>query len=1101
MTFRCQEELPVSDQFKNYSVQRECAYQAQIVTLFREKIGYEYLGCLQYPKGANHNCFGESNTPFRESELREFLVSRVSSNGIRVYTDSQIDEVLRQIRAAVSLTGKHPGALIDQNTSVYEMMISGVKAKPSQDENERDVMPFDFVNPHANIFSFAEEVSYNDQLTGHGARPDIVIYINGFAIAVIELKRSIVSIDEAIKQQLSNQCDLIPSFFTTVQFSVVANESDGFRYATIATPKKFWCAYKRDTNETGVKLSDKEAFTDFFEKTRIINFLRYGILTDGGIKKIMRPHQFHALNAAIPRLRTKKSGVIWHSQGSGKSLTMIWLASYIRANFEDPRVLIITDRTELDMQIKANFNRAGDTIHHATSQYDLLNTLKNGTEWLICSLIHKFGRHRGADGSEVVGDDNAPIPLDKYLEELKRMIAEKFGSDFKAKGKNIFVFVDECHRTQGGKLHDAMKAVMGQDVMLIGFTGTPLLSKDKKTDYNSVKDASEIKFGSYIHKYLHKQAVEDKVILDLQYEGRDVDQQITEKEKLDAKKEEITRGLDEARRNAIEDRWATLERVYSSKDRIERIGYSILDDMAKYPLNTSWCNAMLVAGNIECAYKYYDFFQNKCSDTRLKGRCAVVTSYEPSDYDLRKKTASVEIEASEKFKHDMAEQAFKNAGVRDASFYEQWAKDAFIKKPGQMKLLIVVDKLLTGFDAPCATFLYIDKDMKDHNLFQAICRVNRLGVNIKDGSGSIIPTHKEWGRIVDFKHLFAKITDAVTNFNDGNGGLGGFDKVDVEGLLSDYIAKGKEKLHISEEAYDSLKASWKDMSRDEVVDSYITDDQEIPAKERRQLLYKITGALVVAYSNMADYLGKAGYSSKDIDALHDKVTEARNLNLLIKQKSGDYFDPREKDPEMRALLDRFISASEADVIVPATADFSFLDLIDENSDSASIEEKSMTQGGCNAKAVAEIIEGKARSVINSWHGKDPQAYARFSERLQALLDEAKRETINYAEKMRRLIAFVKELKSGETRFPGEINTKLKRVLWNNKDSWCRYDDETDQIHLINRIAEIIYEDAPANWKDTSLPSSDMVKSYLNGTVNGITNEQLYTLFNLCVQNA
>lgn len=207
-----------------------------------------------------------------------------------------------------------------------------------------------------------------------------------------------------------------------------------------------------------------------------------------------------------------------------------------------------------------------------------------------------------------------------------------------------------------------MRAILGDNVMLIGFTGTPLLKDQKQSkkyekEYQKISKLSEVRFGSFIHMYLHKQAVEDGVILDLQYEGRDVEQRISDKDKLDDKLANITAGLDEESKLAVEGRWATMQRIFSSKERIERIGWSVLDDMAKYPMTESWANAMLVAGNIEAAYKYYDFFQNQSSDTTLKNRCAVVTSYDPSVNDLRKKTTDPNIEHSEKFKFDMAKQA------------------------------------------------------------------------------------------------------------------------------------------------------------------------------------------------------------------------------------------------------------------------------------------------------------------------------------------------------------------------------------------------------------------------------------------------------------
>ncbi len=1090
---------------ENCMERRERDYQNKIVDLFRQNLSYAYLGSLQYPKGMQAHESGEKNSPFIEKELYAFLSSRLTPSGARLYTDYQVDIVLEKVRAETRLSSNHPGALIEQNAKLYESLARGVKARPSPDENEVDVMLFDFRNPQANRFALAEEVSFIDVLTGSHSRPDLVVYVNGFALAVIELKRSLVSIDEAIKQQLSNQCDLIPSFFTTVQFSVAASDTNGFQYATIKTPQKFWCAYKRDTNETGVQLTDREAFAEFFEKKHFIDFFRYGILLDGGIKKVMRPHQFHALRAAIPRMCKKESGVIWHSQGSGKSLTMIWLAAYIRANFTNPRILIITDRTELDAQIKLNFNRAGDDIYQATSQYNLLAALqgtldtknaKSSQPWLICSLIHKFGHHASSDK-----DNSVPIELDKYLKELKEVIKAQFGANFKAKGDNIFVFIDECHRTQGGRLHEAMREIMGQDVMLIGFTGTPLLKKDKNksADFGEIKDLSEVKFGSYIHKYLHKQAVEDKVILDLQYEARDVEQEITDKDKLDAKKKEITQGLDEIQTQAVEDRWANLERVYSSKDRIERIGFSILDDISKYPLSEPWCNAMLVAGSIEAAYKYFEFFQITSPDTSLKGRCAVVTSYEPSDDDLRKKTSDPNIEASIKFKYAMAKTAFEIEGVTNGEAYEKIVKKRFIDSPGRLKLMIVVDKLLTGFDAPCATYLYIDKDMRDHNLFQAICRVNRLGVDVKGEGNSVIKTHKEWGRIIDFKQLFKKITDAVTAFNDENGAFGGFDAADVEGLLSEFVEKGKRKLVSAIEAYDALKASWQNRTRDELLEFYVTDTPELTAKEQRQALYKITSALVVAYSNLSDYLGKAGYSSEESEEIRKKASEARTIHLLVEQKSGDYFDPHSKDPQMRALFDRFIKAGEADIVVPATADFSFLDLIDDTRDPDDAVGKTTKASGGNAGAAAEIIEGKVRSVINSWHEKDPKAYNTFSERLQALLDEMRKEALDYRQKMLRLIALLKEVKSGGTNFPSGITSKLAKALWNNREKWCPVTDEEEQAQTVRVVADLAINDAPADfWLNPA--SEAMFRRSLCQAVPTLKGEQLGELMPLIVQN-
>jgi len=1053
-----------------YEEQKEREYQNQVIQLFKDNLHYHFLGSFQYANGSTVNALGHENSPLLEERLTAFLKHQKNSHGTS-YTEFQIKTVIHHLKNNISLPDSRPGTLINQNNAVTDILYYGVKASPKADMPEEDITLFDFDCPENNDFALAEEVSYIDHITGSHSRPDLVIYVNGIALAVIELKRSLISLEEGIKQQLSNEIDLIPSFFTTTQFTIAASDGNGFEYGTLCTPRKYWCPYKRDGELNA--LNDRESFLAFFEKEHLMQMFRYGVICDGGIKKVMRPHQYHALCACIPRLQQKASGIIWHSQGSGKSLTMIWLASFIRANFPDPRVLVITDRTELDIQIANNFKQTGQDLHRATSGDDLLNTLKEGSEWLICSLIHKFG----GKSSSSEGEESAPkIPLDTYLEKLRERIAARYGNGFKAKGSNIFVFIDECHRTQGGRLHEAMREIMGQDVMLIGFTGTPLLKREKANTYSAYSKTSVAKFGPYIHQYLHKQAVADKVINDLQYENRDVEQQITNRQLLDAKLVEITNGLDEQRRQQIEERWATLERIYSSRERIERIGYSILDDMNKSPLSEGWCNAMLVAGNIESAYRYYDWFQNRCTDTTLKGRCAVVTSYEPSDDDLRKQTSNPAIEASCKFKYKMARQAFADAGQADAAKYEEWAKERFVKQPGQLKLIIVVDKLLTGFDAPCATYLYIDKDMRDHNLFQAICRVNRLGTDVKDKDGTILAvTKKEYGVIVDFKNLFHKIQEAVADFNDKDGGLGGFSPEDIDGLLNDHVEMVKKRFLAALDAYNGLKATWGERTKDELVEYYLTDFQDDPAPERRQFLYSISGQFARAYTNFSDYIGQAGFSTDDANHWHALVTEALQLSMLIEQKSGDFFDEKEKDPEMRALLDRFINASEAQTIIPATSDFSFLDLLGDDSDTGEAADEAIKRGG-DGKSAAEIIEGKARSVINSYKQKDPALYQLFSDKLQALLEQMKTEKQDYAEKIRKLIELIRESRKGNETVPSGIAHSYGRALWNNRDSWYMAEENAESPEDVIMVMENIVEyDAPAGFEDPSSPKADSVK--------------------------
>ncbi len=1078
----------------NYQEQKERDYQNTLVKRFQDELGYRYLGNWQYAKGATVNNNGVANSPILDDEVRSFLKDQG-------HTEMQIEDVLLKLKDKARLVDSKMSSLIQCNTELYDTLIMGIKSQPSPEENHEDVMLFDFDHPKKNHFAIAEEVSYIDPLSGKNKRPDIVVYVNGIALAVIELKRSLVNYEEGIKQHLSNERDFIPSFFTTTQFTIASNDGVEFRYGTVGTPLAFWCKWKRDTNKVGDTITEKEAYAMFFDKENFMFFFHYGILNDGGIKKVLRPHQIYAIKAAAERMPRKESGVIWHSQGSGKSLTMVALASYIQKNFSNPRVVVITDRKELDLQLAGTFVKGGNKPHHAKSSSDLLDTLNKGEDWLICSLIHKFGAHNHDDEAEK-DESGTKVNLDEYLEDLQAIIAQKYGNHFSVKGDNIFVFVDECHRTQSGRLHEAMRAIMGKEVMLIGFTGTPLLKKDKGDPYNAVKSMSERTFGPYIHKYLHKQAVEDKVVLDLQYEYRNVEQELTSKEKVDMKLATLTAGreLTTEQKLLVEERWATMERIYSTKERIERIGYSILDDLNYGLLKHDWCNAMLIAGSIFQAYRYYEFF----STSNLKGRCAVVTSYDPMDSDIANNSADNNKTTEAKYKYDWAKKSFAEAGVKNADEYEAWAKGLFVKRPAQMKLLIVVNKLLTGFDAPCATILYIDNEIKDHTLFQAVCRVNRLGEDIKDEKGNVlVKTHKEFGRIVDFKNLFNNIEDVVTKFNDGCG-FEGLDDVDIEGLLDSAVNKCKEKLLAAAEAYEGLKAIWESKNLNDMetlAEYYVTElDGEEPAQTRRNMMYSITGSMVTAYNNMSDYFSKTDFTAEQINHFASLSREAGTIQRKVKQKSGDDFDPKTLDPDMRQLLDQHIRAKEAETFIPSTADFSFLDLIDDGTDTEEAVNKAIQQAGGNANGAAEVIEGKARRVNTDWNSGDAEEYRLFSDRLQALLDELKARHATAREKVKALIEHIKAVKHGNDA-PTELTSKRCKAMWNNRTAWHAPEDKDETIGIIKQIDEFIYVNAGRNWQDPDSNASWDLRDDLQSLFPTMSEQDIYEIYRLASQNS
>jgi type I restriction enzyme R subunit len=335
-----------------------------------------------------------------------------------------------------------------------------VKVKPDVGEQNVTVWLIDWTNPDNNDFAVAEEVTVfglNDK------RPDIVLYVNGIALGVLELKRSIVSVTEGIRQNLDSQKkEFIRPFFTTVQLVLAGNDTEGLRYGVIDTPQKYWLRWKEA--EAHPAAGDNPLLRELgqlCDKVRLLELLHDFIVFDAGIKKVCRHNQYFGIRAAQASVKRREGGIVWHTQGSGKSLTMIWLAKWIREHVTNGRVLIITDRTELDEQIEKFFLGVDEQIYRTNSGADLVDVLNASEEWLTCSLIHKFG-------ASDEGDINA------FLADLQSHLPK----DFRAKGE-IFVFVDECHRTQSGKLHDAMKALL-PGAMLSGVTGTPLLKDDDR---------------------------------------------------------------------------------------------------------------------------------------------------------------------------------------------------------------------------------------------------------------------------------------------------------------------------------------------------------------------------------------------------------------------------------------------------------------------------------------------------------------------------------------------------------------------------------------------------------------------------------------------
>jgi type I restriction enzyme R subunit len=945
--------------------------QNRIVAMFREELHYRYLG---------DRTDRDNNSNIEETQLTEYLLKAG-------YSQAQINVALYKLRTEAN---NHNRDLYGNNQAVYSLLRYGVPVKIEAGRVTETVQLINWNEPEKNDFAIAEEVTLQGNLE---RRPDVVLYVNGIAVGVLELKKSSIGIGEGIRQNLSNQQPEFNAwFFSTAQFVFAGNDTEGLRYGTIGTPEKFFLKWKEDEQDnTGFKLD--KYLVKMCRKDRLIELMHDFVLFDGGVKKLPRVHQYFGVKAAQKQVHDHKGGIIWHTQGSGKSIVMVLLAKWILENNPHARVAIITDRDELDKQIKDVFIAAGEEIYRTSSGRDLMTQLGQAKPRLLCSLVHKFGKKDIDD-------------FDAFIKEVAARPSQTVG--------DVFVFVDECHRTQSGKLHKVMNALM-PNAVFIGFTGTPLLKADRETSLEV--------FGGYIHTYKFSEAVEDEVVLDLMYEARDIDQTLGSREKIDGWFEAKTKGLNDWQKDELKKRWGTMQQVLSSRSRMERIVSDVVFDFSVKPrLSSEKGNALLVASSIYEATKYFSLFQK----TEFKGKCAVVTSYNPQASDITKEETGANTETEKQFVYNTYNELLKGveaaSGKSKTETYEEWAKDRFKNAPASMKLLIVVDKLLTGFDAPPCTYLYVDKSMQDHGLFQAICRTNRL-----DGED------KDFGHIVDYKDLFKKVENAISVYSSELDHSAGGAAPEV--LIQDRLKKGRERLEEALEAVALLCEPVEPPRGELEFIHYFCGNTEIPEdlqerEPQRVALYKSVAAVVRAYANIADDLEAAGFSGGEVLQIKERLDHYVNIRDIIRKASGESLDLKAYEADMRHLIDTYIEASESRKISPFD-NIGLLDLIVKTG----IADAIATQlGGLkgNRNAIAETIENNVRRKIIKEQLTDPAYFEKMSALLDEIIAARKAKAIEYEEYLKRIADLAKRVEGGQgDETPEEVNTPGRRALYNN----------------------------------------------------------------------
>ena len=845
--------------------------------------------------------------------------------------------------------------LMVANERITNLLLLGTSLEESLEDGTRRSFSFkfiDFENLKNNDFYVTEEfevsrVSQSDAQKHR--RPDLVLFINGIPIVVIELKKSSVSFENGIKQLEKEQGkDEIAHLFKYIQLTIAANGS-GARYGTTGTAFKFYSVWK-EQDEAKAKESLKSLINGreistldmtlfaLLSKDRLLRLVRHYIVFDKKMKKVCRYQQFFAIEETLKRVSMIKDGaraggLIWHTQGSGKSLTMVMLTKLLKQIYINSKIIVVTDRIDLDGQIHETFENTDVKAGRASSGSDLIEKLQSGVS-VITTLVHKFEKVKNQKVAIRDGD--------------------------------IFVLVDESHRTQGGDLHKAMKKALPL-ACYIGFTGTPLLKREKN---------SFAKFGGEIHRYTIDDAVKDGAVLPLLYEGRYVGQEVLDPEGLTRKFDLISRELgDEAKRD-LQQKWARFERVASSEQRLELIAVDINEHFKKsLKMAKGGFKAMLATQRKYDAIKYHQIFE-EYGEIRT---AYVISSNEHEELEG----------GHREYVAKAWQETIKEYGSEEA--YLKYVKDEFVNGD-EIDLLIVVDKLLTGFDAPRASTLYIDKQLKEHNLLQAIARVNRL----YDG--------KDYGYIIDYRGLLGELDEALTSYAS----LSGFDPEDLSGAVIDV----RSEIVKAKTYYAHLDGLFSDVKFKDDLESYVAVLEDVQKRDDfKEWLSQFARAFKLALSSekICDIL-----SEEEIKAYKQRVKFYNELRKAVQLRYHEACDFGKYEAQMQKLLDTYVNAQGVNELTKLVNIFE-----------TEFDDEVQRVEGKNAKA--DTIISAVSAVVKEKMESNPAFYKSIAKQIQDVIDEYKTKRLSEEEKLAKAKQLkdliTGALKPNEDRYPKEFNGK------------------------------------------------------------------------------
>ena len=917
-----------------------------------QKLGYKYISEEENKKLRNYILTDVIFKDILAKKLNEINSYEYKGEKYK-FSASTIGQAIKDLNEDL-VTG-----LISTNEKIYDLLTLGKSYQENMIDGTKrsfDIKYIDFEHPENNDFYVTEEFTVLRMNGKDYARPDIVLFVNGIPLAVIECKDASVPIIQAISQNIRNQKpDYIPQLFKFIQIVMAANKNET-KYATCGTPDKFWSTWNEQYVEKQNELLDKTVIgrqvtkqdrdiISLFEKERFLELIKDFIIFEAGTKKICRYQQYFAVKAMLERIKhDKKGGVVWHTQGSGKSITMVYITKKLMEDKEiqNPQVVIVTDRVDLDKQIHKTFNRIGVEAARATTGNNLTDLIKDEKVRVITTVVNKF---------ETVVKSGVSVDA-----------------------PNTFILVDEGHRTQYGEINRRMQEVF-KGAIYISFTGTPIMKRDR-----NIFD----KFGGLIHKYSLDDALKDKAIVPLIYEGKMVDQEVS-KEAIDMRLDMLTRNLTEEQKTDVMKKWSRFEKVASSEQRLELIAWDIASNYNQTLKGTGF-NAMLACNKKVEAVKYYNIFREEFPELEV----AVVIS----PPDMREGEGSIDEDTN-----DIVKKFYINAlsNYKNEEEYEETIKSKFIN--GDIDILIVVDKLLTGFDAPKASTLYLDKQIKEHNLLQAIARVNRLC----DG--------KDYGYIVDYRGLLGELDKALTMYQEA--GLEEFNEEDIKSSVY-YI---DTEINNMFEAYEKLKEIFKDIKNKNDLEEYevLLEDEKI-RKDFYDKLCKFGSMLgIILPSDQAYY--KVG--KEKISELRKALAFYQKLRATVKLRYSETIDHKEYEAKMQKLLDNYVVAKEMMRITEP------VDITDAENFDKELEKMGTDRGK------ADSIRTRLTRTISEKSKEDPAYYKKFSTRIEETIEAYRNRRITDSEYLQKMQDIKEDFRKGNSgiSYPTNITTENSRAFY------------------------------------------------------------------------